>query len=128
MNLAGLIEDVALQGNLFLPLPVIFLLLGAFDFALAGQSSNLSAPSSLSLPLVYLGLFVIRLTSIACSAFAVPQSVFLFTAGIPIGYLHSPTESRGLSSAELHVQLPVSDSGLEGADRLVLGDILHCVV
>ena len=71
---------------------------------------------------------IVRLTGVASSAFAASQSVFLFTVGVPIGYLHSSTESRGLSSAELHVQLPVSDSVLEGADRLVLGDILHCVV
>ena len=86
-----------------------------------------SAPSSVILVLVLLAL-VFRLMSVTYSAFSAPQLVFLLTIGIPIGYLHSPTESRGLSSAELHVHLSVSNSSLKGADRLALGDVLHHVV
>ena len=47
---------------------------------------------------------------------------------MPVGYLHILTESLGLSLAELHVQLLVPNSGLEGADCLVLGDVLHRIV
>ena len=71
---------------------------------------------------------IVRLTGVASSAFAASQSVFLFTIGIPVGYLHSPTESSGLSSAELHVEFPISNSSLEGADCLVLGDVLRRIV